>query len=48
MQFTPDTKVNKTKDAFIEAMQAIQSKYKAAKSNSQTQEILKENPLHGF
>lgn len=48
MQFTPDSEINTTKDTFIEAIQTIQTKYKTAKSNSQTQEILKENPLHGF
>lgn len=48
MQFSPDAEIHKTKDAFIEAMQTIQSKYIAAKCNSQTQETLKENPLYGF
>lgn len=48
MQFTPESKINKTKDTFIEAVQTVQGKYRTAKNNSQTQEILKENPLHGF
>lgn len=48
MQFTPESEINKTKDAFIEAVQVTREKYNTAQSNNQTQKILKENPLHGF
>lgn len=48
LQFTPNSEIHKTKAAFIEAILKAQSKYNAATSNHHTQEILKENPLHGF
>lgn len=48
MQFTPESAINKTKDAFIEAEQETKEKYNASISNNKKQEILKDNPLYGF
>lgn len=48
MQFTPESPLNKTKDAFIEAERSVKNKYKAAQGKKQDQEILKGDPLYGF
>lgn len=48
MQFTPDSGMPKTKDAFIQAEQDVLGKYNAAKSESEAQDILKKDPLYNF
>ena len=48
MQFSPESKIHKTKESFTKAEQMVQEKYKKAKSNDQMQKTLKENPLYNF
>lgn len=48
MQFTPESEIHKTKNAFIEAERTTREEYNTAKNKNKAQKNLEENPLYGF